>query len=207
MFESESKVHLGFAQRAVFDPDATSPLMFIDFDGVINAVTQKGKKTDRNVWADYTQVDMPSTISEEPSWSVNYSPTVIKFLHEMADAGVEIVWLSTWCEDTAFFPEILGAPVAKWLGKSGLAAQDANLNQSKTWWKLDAAREYAGTRAVIWLDDDHYYNARKVNEWVSGRVKYASTLIVSPQTRLGLTKKMLREIREFVGLSKDPEGV
>lgn len=193
-----STPHPGFAMRATYDPDATGPVMFLDFDGVLNAVTRTGNKTDRNVWSDYTYLDMPSTIGDVDSYPVNYSPSVVSFLHEMVDAGVELVWLTTWCEDTVFFNAMLGTPEAKWLGVSGSAAQDANLFQDKSWWKLEEARTYAAMRPVIWVDDDHYSNSRKVNEWVSSRSRYAATLIVSPQTRLGLTKKMLRNIREFV---------
>lgn len=199
----DASVHPGFALRASFDPDATGPVMFLDFDGVINAVTKKGNRTDRNVWADYTYVDMPSSVGDYPTYPVNYSPTVVAFLHEMVDAGVELVWLTTWSEDTAYFPDMIGTPVAKWLGKGGKTAVHDNLDQRNTWWKLDQARDYAGARDVIWVDDDHWRNQSKVNPWVNSRSRYASTLILSPQERLGMTKKMLKQIRTFVDERKD----
>jgi hypothetical protein len=90
----------------------------------------------------------------------------------------ELIWASGW-EDRAndHLPRMLGVPKLHHLTFDGRA------QFGTAHWKLDALDEYAGGRALAWIDDSL---DRSCYEWADSRS--APTLLVPTESSIGLTE-------------------
>jgi hypothetical protein len=88
----------------------------------------------------------------------------------------ELVWASGW-EDKAnyYLPELLGLPELPHVSFDGGARAGA------AHWKLGSLEEYAGSRALAWIDDNL---DQSCYEWAERRP--VPTLLVPTETHLGL---------------------
>jgi hypothetical protein len=90
----------------------------------------------------------------------------------------EVIWASGW-EDKAnqYLPQILGVPEFRHLTFDGRA------RFGTAHWKLDAIEEFAGDRALAWVDDSL---DRSCYEWAEARE--APTLLVPTDSAIGMTE-------------------
>jgi hypothetical protein len=90
----------------------------------------------------------------------------------------ELIWATGW-EDRAndHLPLLLGLP-----GELPCLRFDGRARFGTAHWKLDAIDEYAGRRALAWIDDslDH-----SCHEWAAARS--APTLLVPTESHIGIT--------------------
>jgi hypothetical protein len=158
-----------------------TPRLFLDVDGVINAVCRGNNP--RDCWPDYQ-----TTVVE--GFRITWSSQVAKRLARLDD-HVEINWLTTW-EHLA--PQLL-APFMR-LPNWPVAERSSMSMDSFPWWKLDVVRSYweKDQRPFIWLDDDiGYFYDPHVQEFVQ-ELPAGSCMLVCPETRRGLEPHHFNEI-------------
>jgi hypothetical protein len=157
--------------------------LFLDVDGVLNAVNPTGQ------WPDLKR----ARVNRFP---ICWSPTVVEFFNELS-TRVEILWLTTWEERAQ---ELL-APVLG-LRAFQLAAEDTD-PLSIHWWKHTVVQQWweNDPRPFIWVDDE-LADADSVPEWL-GQLPEGQALAISPDFNDGLHQAHLDEIHQFVALHDD----
>lgn len=188
--------------------------ILLDNDGVTNAFGQmqylKGKKSSQ-----MTELNPDNWFSKViEGYTIQYNTDVVDDLNEMiSHEDVELVVLSTWehLSLSSYYPELgINAPEGTkvlcdtYAGQTELGYGWGGI--SRIWWKLLAVREFCESleedSKIIWIDDDHAVYRASVEEYTKGHplVKF---LVVSPEATLGLTKKNLNSIRNFIN---EPEN-
>ncbi len=107
----------------------------------------------------------------------------------------ELVWASGWEEKAdEHLPHLLGVPAGlPFLRFARRSRADAAPGSSlAAHWKLEAVHEYAGTRALAWIDDA--FNDA-CHAWASARA--APTLLVSTAPERGLTDAEASELASW----------
>lgn len=179
------------------------PVWLLDIDGVINAI---GRKPDpsvwpRDLWTARTVAALPILVAEP----------VLQFIRDVHASGLaEIRWHTTWQNDAVHvfapefnLPELPVHHCPEFHAGSVAARGGSSLGGPETWWKLPAALRvvHEEGRRLIWTDDDlemerwRAYGLGGLSIGLTGSAR----LLISPQDRLGLTPKHLRQIAEFIG--------
>jgi len=146
------------------------PLLFLDVDGVINAV-------DRTL-------DVETV--ERKGYAIRFQPWLRECLLELHE-HFEVVWCTTWEEDAEpSFAEVLGLPGTRdrvqWATRrmSGISGD-----------KLPALERYAGDRPWAFIDDDAAW------ELTRHEVTAPTYLIVEPDPKVGLTRAHTDQLITF----------
>lgn len=172
------------------------PLVLLDVDGVINALSHKHYGS----WDDYVTT---TAHAQGRDWPITYSPTVVAWLDSL-DEHAEVQWLTTW-EDWA--PSSLAPSVGlpsgcMWpvFGRQAEARYTGKFGDSANfWWKYELVKlEHADTdRRIVWLDDDlnYYYDAR---DWANAR---PNTLAVGTDANSGITQENMDAVDAFLAAS------
>jgi hypothetical protein len=160
-----------------------APVLAVDIDGVISLFG-----FDRPV----------EPGKEDPSKAPGEFHLIDGMLHCIAmDTGprlrqltksYELVWASGW-EDRAndHLPGILGLPEFPYLTFDGRA------RFGTAHWKLEALDEYAGSRALAWIDDSL---DKSCQEWAEKRS--APTLLVPTESDVGLLDAHVEALERWV---------
>lgn len=157
--------------------------ILLDVDGVLNAVT---RDPDPSQWGDWqTEVVRGFTIT--------FSRSVGAALTRLAETpGVEIQWLTTWAEmANDHISPLVGIPICTVAG--------APPWREVEWWKLVVARDLyeADSTPFVWIDDDLGSQSDDgASRWVQSLNGRA--LGIRPDTRKGLTPRLLSEVEQFV---------
>jgi hypothetical protein len=108
----------------------------------------------------------------------------------------ELVWASGWEEKAnEYLPHLLGLPELPHL------SFERSVGRTNAHWKLDAIDEYAGKRALAWIDDA--FN-EACHEWASARG--APTLLVQTTPASGLTRQETQTLEVWArGLARGRE--
>lgn len=171
----------------------TIPVWFLDVDGVINAVT---KTPDDTIWH-YQQSMVKSRSGYFP---IAWSQDVVRFISFMQSAQLaDVRWLTTWADDANLdLADQLGLPqlpVAGW-------------PQHKTrWWKADVIKQWARENPdvpFIWTDDDLRWEENML-AWCEAEASTRPVLVLSPDTKVGLTNGDLDRVAKFVANLADLE--
>lgn len=159
------------------------PILLLDVDGVLNAVTD----SDPKAWGDWQQ-------DRANGFGICWSPKMIAALNDLADR-VEFRWLTTWWDMTerlAFLGLHEGITVAnteeEYLDREGGPG---------SWWKLNTAKRVAEEgRPIIWIDDDLAFD-KPALEW--GRSLPPGRLLgISPTTHRGLCPEHFDVIKAWL---------
>lgn len=162
-----------------------TPLWLLDFDGTINPLVGEGK-LDRTAWDDWKRTYVRD--SDGRDFPVAYSPSVVSLVVEAIDAGIDVRLLSDWRGD--------GPLACAGVGLPSLPVVDLDASGGTVaWHKLQAARAIATNRPLLWTDDD-IFRHNDATRWLKQR--RAPTTHLSPPPRIGLTHKMVREIRAWI---------
>jgi hypothetical protein len=150
------------------------PLLILDVDGVLLPLTRD------------SSAPAPSGFRAARAWSFDVLVPVHlpSALGEFA-ASFELVWCSDW-EHAA------NREVAPLFGLPELPTLTRGRGRGGGWWKLDAVREYAGERPLVWADDQMSSTARR---WATER--NASTLLLRPHRERGLSARQMALIAGF----------
>lgn len=168
-------------EPAAISPELVTPhkpILLLDVDGVLNAVTD----TDPKTWTDW-QIDRAN------GFGIRWSPSMIAALTRISER-VEMRWLTTWWDMTERL-DFLGLPPME------VANTREEYLSRASWWKLPVAqRVYAEGRPVIWIDDDLSYD-KEALEW--GRSLPTGTLLgISPTTFRGLEPTHIAVIEDWL---------
>lgn len=158
------------------------PVVLLDVDGVLNAVTR----------------DNPSTFPDE-TWSVDicrgfairWSTVVRDFILELHELA-EVRWHTTWQNEAKLISDALGLPMFPVADAPEIFAY-----KSLGWWKMGAALRVVNEegRDLIWLDDDL---SRRERETFSQNRERGQAFLVRPNTLTGLNQANIDGIRGFL---------
>jgi hypothetical protein len=146
------------------EPAPERPLLAVDVDGVISLF-------------DFEELPQGEGIRWELVDGVLHciSLPAGERLRRLADA-FELVWATGWEERANdYLPRILGLPELPYLEFDGAA------RFGTAHWKLGPLQEYAGERALAWVDDSF---DESCFQWAEARE--APTLLVPTESRRGL---------------------
>ena len=179
------------------------PLVLLDVDGVLNAVTRRG---DATVWPDW---QYGSAAADGRSWPIVWSPSVTATIRRWQLSGLaDVRWLTTWRghangelrllldlpelpvvgEETAL--TVATAATGPASSHAELAGANAASLLTGRWWKLDLVLELVRSdpsRPFVWLDDD-LANKGVVRDWLKA---HATCLPLAPRPDTGLTPDQL----------------
>jgi hypothetical protein len=164
-------------------PDSDQPVLAIDIDGVISLFgfdqsLEPGQAGPDNAPGEFHLIDgMLHCIALETGPRLN-----------RLSESYELVWASGW-EDRAndHLPGILGVPELPYLTFDGRAVFGT------AHWKLEALEEFAGARALAWIDDSL---DESCYEWAEERS--APTLLVPTESDVGLTEAHVDALEAWV---------
>jgi hypothetical protein len=174
---SSADPHKDGADRAAREPEpeprAGRPLLLVDIDGVISLFGGKGRSSGSPFAGragSFHSIDgMPHFLS---------STAAAHLLDLQRD--FELAWCSGWEEKAnEHLPHLLGLPPAL-----PFLRFERSVGRANAHWKLDAIDEFAGVRALAWIDDA--LNAA-CHEWAAARS--APTLLVQTEPEHGLTER------------------
>lgn len=190
------------------------PVMLLDIDGVLNAMS---KEPPRNVWPveAWQRAKIPS--SDGIEYPFMWAKPVVEWLNRLHDSGdVEIRWHTTWQHEALTVGEVLGLPVFRVHdcpefveGQANGSALVARLLREglPRWWKYPAAERVLSDEGcrMIWIDDDiNYQLTLGVRRTL--RATY-NVEFVSPNERTGLTTKhMLKVESAILDWKENPGG-
>lgn len=168
----------------------TRPILLLDVDGVLNAVSDGFPMT----WGKWVQTNAGG-------FRITWSPDMIAALARLAER-VEMRWLTTWWDMTGRLDFLRLPPMAVANTHEEFHARRGPLD----WWKLTVAqRVYGEGRPVIWIDDDLRFD-KPAMAWV--RSLPAETFLgVCPDTYTGLTPEGVAGIEAWLGALRHAEGV
>jgi hypothetical protein len=172
------------------------PVWLLDVDGVLNAIATQ---PDRTVWpAD--QWLRTTAEAQGSDWPILAARPVLDLIREVHEQGLaEVRWHTTWQQHAVKtlapaldLPEF---PVQDDLGAVDGYFDDESGTVRYRWWKRPAAEHVVQVegRRLIWTDDDISTHRSQLDA-------LAEHLLIAPQTRLGLTPRHLRQIREHLDM-------
>ena len=179
----------------------TKTTIYLDVDGVINAISDRPPRANTGWSGDWHQVRVkPST-----SWSdfaMTISTELLDQLRELSERpDVTIKWLTTWEHDA---PGVLCETIGWACGMDFEVLPRTSSPELDVWWKYVAIRDdWDGESRVIWLDDDlGRYEARAARAWLEELSP--NSLGIAPDTLHGLRRADLATIRAFLGAVPEP---
>ncbi len=189
---------------------APVPLVLLDVDGVLNAVTRQG---DPAVWPDW---QYGRARAGGRRWPIAWSPTVTGTIRRWQVTGLaDVRWLTTWRTeanrelrrlfDLPELPVVGGndeVPVAPTVDGEAtthaeFAGADAASLLTGRWWKFDLVVDLVRTapaRPFVWLDDD-LASKGPVQEWLAA---HTTSLALAPRPDRGLTADLLRSAEAWL---------
>lgn len=188
-----------------------TPLLLLDVDGVLNAVS---RRPPTHVWPQWRQGE---AVANGRTWSILFAPQVIEAVLAWTRLA-EVHWLTTWGHDAntslrhlVELPElpVAGAPPG-WTGSYADDNVSAEVSGSHAevsaaaadpltghWWKFDVVRALVAqepSRPLVWIDDDLRHE-REVQDWMRAR---SDCLLVAPQTATGLTAVEVEQVQAYL---------
>lgn len=158
--------------------------IYLDVDGVINAIRNGTPSQKRTGFKDFRRVTVRN-------YQIQYAQELVDWLNTTAARpGVTIVWLTTWEEQA---PQEL-APALGIHGQSWeVLTGDQHAWQGRNWWKLGAIRDHVGEHQpdlAIWIDDD----IKLEREAIYWAAETENVMAISPDPLDGLTHDDLDSI-------------
>lgn len=166
--------------------------IYLDVDGVLNAIGPFRKREDATGWNEWRTVKVNG-------WQIQYAPELIGNLNRIAGLpAVTIKWLTTWEHDAASdLSPAIGLNGQEW---PVLESGKADKWSRRDWWKLNAIRDditATNPDRFIWIDDDLSLEGEAlawVDSFEPGRV-----LAISPFQSRGITQEEISLIEAHIG--------
>lgn len=180
------------------DSDDERPVLLLDVDGVVNAVSTS---PDCTLWPDELWRRHRVTDLEANTWPILAGQPVLDYLTAVHEQGLaEVRWHTTWRASARLrLAPVLGLP--DWPVAESPTWLPTQRDQAGRWWKTATAWRvvHIENRRLIWLDDDIAFERTWPNSEIHG-VLTGDVLAVSPSQVLGLNRIDLREVDEFLGV-------
>lgn len=174
--------------------------IFWDVDGVFNSFSNRPPKS-MTGWEGEWKEERVSTSSGD-SWRILWSTELVEAVNALSKLpNVTMKWLTTWQGDAAKFITpalgILGG--GEW---DVLYCKDPEALHSmySGWWKFQNVQEDFAESApdgIVWVDDDIKQDLSSII-WMRNLEEVGKGHLVSPSSYLGVTKKEMDGIMEFV---------
>lgn len=181
-----------------------TPVILLDVDGVINAIT---KKPNRSIWP-VASWRSGWALCSGKEWPITWSVEVIEFLTRVHVEGrAEIRWHTTWQHEAKNLADLVGLPKFP-VALAPEAPRDDVPNGEliaarmrdglPAWWKYGAARRVVieEGRPLLWIDDDITYELNRRERGVMSLM--GAVQLISPSQETGLIPRHLREIEAFL---------
>lgn len=190
------------------------PLLLLDVDGVLNAVSAS---PDPRVWPDWQH---GCAVAGGRAWPITWSPSVVSAVEQWRSRA-DVRWLTTWGHHAnAGLRALLGlrelpvagtyadvdrplpagtpdgAPEPGAAAHAGVAPAAPD-ELTGRWWKFDIVRQLVRAepgRPVVWIDDD-LAGQREIRQWME---REAPCLLLAPTMSTGLRPDDLALVREFL---------
>lgn len=176
-----------------------TPILLLDVDGVVNAISRRPPKT---FWPEWVTTTANAGNADYP---ILASRAVLDFLTAVHERGLaDVRWHTTWREAArSSLAPVLGLPdwpiaeAPEFEGNHG-GYGSHKFSEQPRWWKLAAAeRVLADTEVdLIWLDDDIDFEPGVRRSGLRGSTR---VLAISPHSNVGLLRKHLIAIAERLG--------
>jgi hypothetical protein len=162
------------------------PLLFVDVDGVISLFGFR---------EGYGLAAGDAPFSECPPGRLQSINGVMHYISSGCGVHLlrlaesfELVWATGW-EEAAndYLPHLLGLP-----GDLPALTFDGRVAAGSAHWKVDAIADYAGTRALAWIDDNV---DESCHEWAARRP--APTLIIETLRHEGMGHEHVEALLEW----------
>jgi hypothetical protein len=165
--------------------------VFLDIDGVLNAVT---RRPDPRQWPDWRE-------GRAEGFTIRYSPTVGRFFRALAeDPAVGLCWLTTWeSRANQYIGPMLGIPE--------LPVAGVRPTYERGSWKLEVVQDWYRRDGLpfVWLDDDLDRLADgEATAWLDSLSGHA--LGVRTDLSKGLTRRDLDAVSRFIDRHRPPAG-
>ena len=168
-----------------------STTIYLDVDGVLNAVSRRTPSVKITGWDDWT-------IKRVGRWPIHHSPAMVAELNALAARDdVTIKWLTTWEDEAAKeLSPAIGINGQDWEVLHG----DQHAWHGADWWKLLAIQKdvEAGAGSFIWIDDDISAEPHAI-EWAQSR---DDVLVLSPSSTQALTREDLDFAKSFISATE-----
>lgn len=185
------------------------PLVFIDVDGVINALGNSHGALPANRADRYTSIEVgtgPDAVT------VRYRPDVVARLRHLSERGLaDFHWLTSWRhharEDLApaiGLPDWPAIPHPIDIGGDADTVAAHQWDPNRRWWKHQAVLDATeGGHRFAWLDDDLDGGTRGTLR----QVRPQTHLLITPPTSLALTNQLLRQLEHYCDLDSDHDAL
>ncbi|KQO98116.1 HAD domain-containing protein [Leifsonia sp. Leaf264] len=169
------------------------PRLYLDFDGCINAPLAFALWDEKAVaYAGTTQA----------VFKIQWAPDMVRALDKIiTEFDVELVWVTTWCEDdsilTGVVPNLNANEDLPGISSGRVMPYVDGGWDGAGWWKRDGiiADQVASPAPFIWVDD---FEVAPHGPFVLQAVGTTPSLLVEPQFDFGLKPAHLTQIREFL---------
>lgn len=166
---SESKL------KRLFKAKDTSPAILLDIDGVISPMggVEGLKRKSRQVqFSNFAVTDR-----------------VERFFSRLSHDNVDVIWASTWEEESLVLGQELGIRDSGYLELGGMHEQG-------TWFKENAVKNFIsknGHRKIVWLDDEIPDDLIK---WA--KENHSSILVERVEPMAGVETNLMKKILSFL---------
>ena len=168
------------------DVDVREKYLFIDFDGVVNALSRDACL---EAWGNISKTRLQG-------FPIHYAPELVQDIERMSSDGVNVVWLTTWCEDSAAFTRF-GFNVHPYLGVRNRIAYGV------PWWKWEELQKFLETKSgdvlIGWCDDDLMQYVR-YDRTLQDFLNQPNVMGLTPFSRTGMTPEHIDMLRVHFGL-------
>lgn len=169
------------------------PTWLLDFDGVINILAAQG---DTSVWGEWK--DYRRSSPDEIPWMI-WAPEVAKLVREAHDAGVRVVWLTTWLELTKTIHEtITDIPEGLEFWSDGMFEKLDSCRERQDRTGRSAPRLFVPEDAPLLWTDDNLPAMLRADDRAWLRSRTPETLTISPRKDIGLTPAHVKRIRNWM---------
>jgi hypothetical protein len=182
-----------------------SPMLVLDFDGVINMLGTAGdarRNPDTFGYVTRTELECNGAV-----YQVRYSRELVRRLNVAVRAsGAEWLWLTTWNECSLSSINFgIGTTASEWIRWGSDAVETAGPGPVAI--EARAAAKYAAIveliranpRPCVWIDDE---GATKLRAEDFPLLDEAEILALTPDPRVGVTRPELELIEEFLDLNR-----
>lgn len=181
----------------------SSPLLILDFDGVINMLGTVGDaRRNPDVLGHVTQTELDCNGA---TYQVRYSRELVRHLNAAVRAsGAEWLWLTTWNDcSLSSINSGIGTTGSDWIrwdsGAADATGPEPAAIEARAVAKYAAIVELIGAspRPFAWIDDEAATKFRA--EDFSSLVE-AEMLALTPDPRVGITRRELEHLEKFLRL-------